>query len=224
MSGLRFFILSILFFLCISAVFSSPAYSKNKDLIDKEFKEMERFYNNDAHIQYLISYCYYHGKCGAYKNYSLGAYYLKKSAKKHGLSQYILGVSYKKGLFGITKNGKLAIKYLKKSARQNIKEPIQILSVIYSEGLLGVKPNKYKAQYWTNKLRAAIPAKDYEYVRKPSFAEVFSGVYRMLGSGSNSNNSKSIQVGPLLEIEPNAYGLGVHSDQYGRPVKVVPAY
>ena len=48
--------------------------------------------------------------------------------------------------------------------------------------------------------------------------------YRMLGSGSNSNNSKSIQVGPLLEIEPNAYGLGVHSDQYGRPVKVVPAY
>jgi len=26
----------------------------------------------------------------------------------------------------------------------------------------------------------------------------------------------------LIEIKPNAYGLGVHSDQYGRPVKISP--
>ena len=27
-----------------------------------------------------------------------------------------------------------------------------------------------------------------------------------------------------LEVKPNTYGHGVHSDQYGRPVKLVPAF
>jgi len=29
---------------------------------------------------------------------------------------------------------------------------------------------------------------------------------------------------PLLQVQPNAYGLGVGMDQYGRPVRVVPAW
>ena len=33
-----------------------------------------------------------------------------------------------------------------------------------------------------------------------------------------------IQTGATQYIKPNAYGLGTGSDQFGRPVKVVPAH
>lgn len=42
------------------------------------------------------------------------------------------------------------------------------------------------------------------------------------GDGSYASDRVRLQTseGPL-DVKPNAYGLGVHSDQYGRPLKVV---
>lgn len=55
-------------------------------------------------------------------------------------------------------------------------------------------------------------------------ATISASASQSKSSYSSDNNSSSSYSDPLWTIKPNAYGMGVGENQYGQPVKIVPAH
>ena len=60
----------------------------------------------------------------------------------------------------------------------------------------------------------------------PSYAEVAPGIphHGYVSSTPVQGNAGRVDLGVGQTITPNAYGPGVHMNQYGQPVQVAPAF
>ena len=60
----------------------------------------------------------------------------------------------------------------------------------------------------------------------PSYAEVAPGIpnHAYVSSTPVQGNDRRVDLGAGQTMTPNAYGPGVHMNQYGQPVQVAPAF